>query len=139
MHNKTAEVYLPDERVLPIQETLYREVPQMTEWKTDFLTLRYDPPWVGVLPEGMEGVSMKAILQFVLVSDFPPTRVIQRAAGLRHSTRATLYEDAWEEAEKERTNSHYVNGETTDPLEKIFRGLLAKHKWEVTSLSQIMN
>lgn len=139
MKNSKPEVYLPDERVLPIQEALYQEIPQLKDWGTDFVTLRFEPPWVGVLPEGMEGVSMKPILQFVLVSDFPPTRPIQRSAGLRHSTRATLYEDAWEEAEKERTNGHYVNGDVTDPLEKIFRGLMAKHRWEVTRLSKIMN
>jgi hypothetical protein len=137
--NNPPEVYLPDERVIPIQEALYREIPQLTDWRTDFVTMRFEPPWYGVLPEGEQGISMKPILQFALISDYPPTRKIQRASGLRHSTRATLYEDAWEEAEKERQNGHYVNGSIGDPLEKIFRGLMAKHKWEVTRLSTIMN
>ena len=137
--NSEPEVYLPDERVLPIQEALYAAIPQLVDWHTDFVTMRYEPPWIGVLPEGIEGISQKAILQFALISDFPPTRVIQRAAGARHSTRATLYEDDWEEAERERLNGHYVNGNTTDPLETIFRGLMAKHKWEVERLSTIMN
>jgi len=137
--NNEPEVYLPDERVLPIQEALYKAIPQLVDWHTDFVTVRYEPPWMGVLPEGVEGVSEKAILQFMLISDFPPTRVIQRAAGVRHSTRATLYEDAWEEAEAERLNGHYVNGEAQDPLHKIFRGLMAKHKWEVEKLSTITN
>jgi hypothetical protein len=137
------EVFLPDERVLPIQARLTEEHRSFVDWNTDFVTVRHEAApgqeYYGVLPEGPEGFSQKPIIQFLIVSDYPATRPIQRAQGVRHATSAIVYEDAWEVAEEEYRNGHYVKHDKTDPLEVIFRGMAKKHVWEVYQLSRIMN
>jgi len=137
------EVYLPDERVLPVQEELFRKYPVFLDWGTDLLTVRHEAnklrPYQGALPEGPQGRSEKTIIQFLIVSDYPATRPIQRAAGIRHGTSAIVYEDAWEEAEKEFEGGHYVGQGADDPLAVIFNGLAFKHAEQMMSLAQIMN
>jgi hypothetical protein len=133
------EVYLPDERVLPIQEQLYQKYPIFIDWHTDFVTVRHEPPYTGNLPDGSQGVSQEAIIQFMIVSDYPATRPIQRAAGVRHGSQATTYERGWLEAEQEFKSGHYVGQGKDDPLMVIFQGLAYKHFDEVMSLAQIMN
>jgi len=137
------EVFLPDERVLPIQELLTKKYPLFKDWGTDFVSVRHeaspDEPYEGQLPEGPMGRSEKPVVQFLIVSDYPATRPIQRKQGVRHGTSAITYEDSWEEAEKEHRNGHYVHQGIDDPLLVIFAGLAYKHTEEMMSLSSIMN
>jgi hypothetical protein len=132
------EVYLPDERVLPVQQKLYEKYPSFIDWNTDFLTVRVED-FEGQLPDGTSGKTPWPVIQFMIVSDYPASRPIQRAQGVRHATVATVWERAWEEGEKEFKNGHYVNSKAEDPLEVIFAGVAHKHVEEITSLSQIMN
>ncbi len=138
------EVFLPDERVIPIQERMHVKWPLLKDWGTDFVTVRHDAskldPYNGPLPDGSVGISVWPIIEFLLVSNYPATRPVQRKAGVRHGTRAIVYERSWEEAEKEFKNGHYVRGDgATDPLEVIFRGMAFKHTDEMMSLASIMN
>ena len=130
------EPYLSDERVLRVQEKLYDDYPELADYHTDLVTARIEPPWYGQLPDGTTGHTNHAVVQFVAVSDHP--RPIQRKNGIRHGTVATAWPAAFEEADAER--GHYVVGEATmDPLEKIFRMVVAKHLEEMDSLKSIMN
>lgn len=130
------EVYLPDERVIPVQDKLYLEYPLFVDWHTDFVTIRHEPPFTGTLPDGTVGTTQWPVLQFMVVSDYPATRVIQRKMGVRHATAATLWERAWEEADREY--KHLV-GVKVDPLERIFRAIAFKHYDEMQSLASLMN
>lgn len=139
------EVYLPDQRVIPIQERMAVKWPLFVDWGTDFLTVRHEAstvdPYNGPLPDGSNGMTIHPIIEFLLISDYPATRPIQRKQGVRHGTRAIVYEAAWLEAEKDFTNSHFVRtGEAArDPLEIIFEGMAFKHTDEMMSLASIMN
>lgn len=57
--------------------------------------------------------------------------------GIRHATYATAWERAFEDARKDFQRS--VTGDHQSPLEKIFRGVAAKHIEELESLASIMN
>ncbi len=138
------EVYLSDERVLPIQEQMAIKWPLFKDWGTDFLTVRHEAskedPYKGPLPDGSVGISVWPIIEFLLVSDYPATRPVQKKAGVRHGTRAIVYEASWEEAEAEFKNGHYVRGDgAEDPLIVIFKGMAFKHTDEMMSLASIMN
>ncbi len=131
------EIFLSDERVLPIQDILCVQFPRLLDHNADFVTIRHEPPFTGQLPDGRVGHADHAVIQFMVVSDNP--RWYGRKYGLRHGTTATLWERAWEDSEKERLHGHYVNGESMDPLERIFRGLVFRHLEEMKSLKEIMN
>ena len=130
------EPYLPDDRVARVAEKLYDDYPALADYNTDLVTARIEPPWYGQLPDGTTGHTDHAVVQFVAVSDHP--RPIQRRNGVRHGTVATAWPAAFEKADAER--QHFVVGETAvDPLEKIFRMVVAKHLEELESLKTIMN
>lgn len=129
------EPYLPDERVLRVQDKLYLENPVMVLHNTNLVTTRIEPPWYGLLPDGRTATTNHPVVQFVAVSDHP--RPLQRKHGYRHATVATVWQQAFEDAEKDKT--HYVSGDQAPPEEVIFRGVVAKHLEELDSLSSIMN
>lgn len=134
------EVYLPDNRILPIQEVLVREYPIFLDWDTDFVTVLHHPPFTGPLPDGTSGTTMNEVVQFLLVSDYPATRKIQRDAGVRHATVATAWQRAWEEADHEyRKGGHFAGQGHVDPLLTIFRGLAFQHHREMMDLASITN
>jgi len=134
MSSPKLEPYLPDQRVSAVQDRLYDENPKLRDWNTDFVTGRIEPPWHGVLPDGSTRWTHTPVVQFIVVSDHP--RPIQRKMGIRHATVGAIWPDAFEEAERE--NHHYVS-EGDSPEERIFRGVLAKHLWEMDRLGRIIN
>lgn len=134
------EVYLPDERVWPIQERVVEKYSIFLDWDTDFLTVLHKPPFTGPLPDGTSGTTMNEVVQFLLVSDYPATRKIQREHGIRHGTVAAAWRRAWEEAEHEyRSGGHFVGQVNEDPLLAIFASLAAQHYDEMMQLASITN
>jgi hypothetical protein len=130
------EPYLTDGEVARVQEKMYDEFPVLSDYHTDLVTARIEPPWYGQLPDGTTGHTNHAVVQFVAVSDNP--RPIQRKMGVRHATVAAVWPQAFEDARSEQ--KHFVVGEQTiDPLERIFRMVIAKHLDEMDSLKSIMN
>lgn len=127
------EVYLPQNKVTNAQEKLVGKFPQLLLWKTDFLTTRITPPWHGALPDGNIGWTNHAVVQFVVVSDHP--RPLQRNAGQRHTTVATAWEAAFEEALRE----YEASNDKPDPVETIFQLVVAKHRMEMDSLASIQH
>ena len=132
------EVYLPDDRVTPVQEALYLKYPTLSLQGSEFLTVRHEPPFSGQMPDGEVGTTENVVLQF-LISTPHPRRHIYKNEGQRHVTVGTLWERGWEEAESEYRNGHYVAGDRKDPLLVIFDGLAYKHVADLISLSQLMN
>lgn len=128
------EPFLSDQRVSQVQDRLYEENPKLRDYNTDFVTGRIEPPWHGVLPDGSTGWTTHPVVQFIIVSDHP--RPIQRKMGVRHATVGAIWPDAFTDAEKAK--GHYVSDEAS-PEERIFRGVLAKHLWEMDRLGRIMN
>lgn len=129
------EAFLPDDRVTRIQEALYKEHPELRKYPTDLATARIEPPWHGKLPDGRVGWARHPVIQFIIASDHP--RPIQRKAGARHVTRAIVWQQAFEDAEREK--KFYVDSERVPTEERIFRGMLPKHLWDLDRLSRIQN
>lgn len=131
------EVYLPDERVIPVQEKLVQEYPSILG-STDFLTVRHEPPFTGQLPDGRVGTTDRVVVQFLVVSPHP-RRFVYGNPGQKLTTQGAVWESDWEDAEREYRNGHYVNVNAKDPLEVIFRGLVLKHSGDIVSLKQLIN
>lgn len=111
--------------------------PVLADAGTTFVTVRHEPPFTGQLPSGRVGATDNPVVQFLVVSNHP--RPIQRKHGLKHITTGTVWEQAWETAEREWQNGHYVNPDAEDPLEVIYGGLLLKHTADYMSLKQMTN
>lgn len=138
------EVFLPDDRVLPVQDRLYLKYPRLITTGAEFVTVRHEPPFTGQLPEGRVGTTQSAVVQFLLVSPHPRAeayraRGIKVGAGLKHVTAGTVYERGWEEAESEYRNGRYVHVDKRDPLEVIYEPLVIKHLQDWLSLKQLIN
>ena len=125
------ETYLPDHVVHDVQGKLYSENPRLILYRTDFLTTRINPPWHGALPDGTIGWTEWPVAQFLVVSDHP--RPMQRKAGHRHSTLATVWENVFDDALRE----YRTHNDKPDPGEAVFRLVLAKHMDEMDTLSSI--
>lgn len=132
------EVYLPDDRVIPVQEKLVREYPILIESGTEFVSVRHEPPFTGQLPTGEVGSTDRAVVQFLVVSPHP-RRWLYGNPGTKLTSTGTVWETDWEEAEQEYRNGHYVHTDKRDPLEVIYAGLCAKHVADLVSLKQIIN
>lgn len=135
---KEPEVYLPDDRVLPVQERLSRQYPTLISAGSKFVTVRHEPPFTGQLPDGRVGHTDRPIVQFLVVSPHP-RRWKYANPGMQHVTVGTVYERDWEDAEGEYRNGHYVHVEKRDPLEVIYAGLARKHVDDLISLNQIID
>lgn len=131
------EPYLSDQEVSSVATRIIDENAVLQRYNSDFLTTRIEPPWHGVLPDGTTGWTTRPVVQFIIVSDYPKTRPIQRKHGVRHATVAAAWERAYEEAVKEE--KHKVQGDRMPSLERIFRGVTKKHIEELESLASIMN
>lgn len=129
------EPYLSDNEVGAVATRIISESPVLQRYNSDFVTTRIEPPWHGRLPNGSTGWTSNPVVQFVVVSDHP--RALQYKMGVRHATVATAWERAYEEAVKD--HAHLVSGDAVQPLERIFRGVAAKHIEELTKLASIIN
>lgn len=127
------EVYLEDVRVLRIQEKLWREYPILLKYGAMFATTTHDGPYTGQLPTGENGTTPHPVVQFIITSTHP--RPLQQKHGVPQVSAATVFRQAWEEAEKER--KHYVTGGSMDPAEKVFRMLAHKHASDLQSLEEM--
>lgn len=134
------EVYLPDQRVWQAQEQIVRKYPLFLDLHTDFATVLHQPPWTGQLPDGTTGTTLNEVLQFVLVSDYPATRKIQREHGVRHGSVATVWQRAFDVAEYTyQKGGHFAGQGKDDPVLGIFSALAHKHYTEIMDLASIMN
>ena len=131
------EPYLSDQEVSAVATRILDEYKVLQRHNSDFLTTRIEPPWHGLLPNGRTGWTTAPVVQFIIVSDYPKTRPLQHRLGVRHATVAAAWERVYEKAAKER--EHFVTGDEMPPLERIFRGVAAKHIEELASLASIIN
>ena len=129
------EPYLSDQEVSTVATKIIDEHEKLQRYNSDFVTTRIEPPWHGQLPDGRVGWTSHPVVQFVVISDHP--RPLQKKYGVRHGTYATAWERAYESAAKDFKD--FVTGDTMPPLERIFRGVVAKHIEELDSLASIMN
>ena len=129
------EPYLSDQEVSSVATKIIDENEKLQRYNSAFVTTRVEPPWHGQLPDGRVGWTAYPVVQFVILSDHP--RPLQRSFGLKHGTYGSAWEGAYESAAKDFKRS--VTGDTMSPLERIFRGVAAKHIEELDSLASIMN
>jgi hypothetical protein len=128
------QVHLPDDRVLRIQEKVWLRFPILAKYNAILVTALVDAGWEGNLPTGEYGVAPWTVAQFIISSEHP--RPVQHKYGIPHISMATVWKQAWDDAERER--SQFVSGGDIDPAEKIFMGLGMKHASDLKSFEEMM-
>lgn len=134
------EPYLSDQEVSTVATKIIDEHPILQRYNSDFVTARIEPPWHGQLPDGRIGWTNHPVVQFIIVSDHPRSnkyKLLGAGSGTRHTTVAAAWERAYEDAAKE--HKHLVSSDQMSPLERIFRGVTARHIEQLESLASIIN
>lgn len=112
------EPYMPDGRVLPIQERAWIRYPILAKYDSQFATALVELP------------GQHSKIQFIISSEHP--RPVQRKYGYRHVGVATVFQRAWEDSERERR--HFVSAGEMDPAERVFRALAQKQVSDLRNL-----
>jgi hypothetical protein len=134
------EPYLPDSQVGGVATRILDAEPVLQRYNAQFATARIEPPWHGLLPDGRVGWTRHPVIQFVIASDHPRSKfykLLGSGKDSRHVTTATAWQQAFEQSVKDE--KHLVSGGQMSSLEKVFRGLAAKHVKELNKLSNIIN